>query len=128
MTGEITASPESRGAIRRLVIRGLKAIAGLVLLLAVGVLVWQAIEARVSHRANRAREALHVGGMCADLVSVAERFANEESAAEARGACTAASGTTVTLNFSSGVSLNYLLTVEVSPEGRIEAVSEVGAW
>jgi hypothetical protein len=59
---------------------------------------------------------------------LAKRYANKDSVGGARDACAAASSKTVTLNFSYGVSLNYVLTVDVSPEGRIEAVSGVGAW
>jgi hypothetical protein len=86
------------------------------------------IEEATSRRATRAHEALHAGLGCPEFVSVAERFANEESAREARGACASRSTTTVTLNFSSGMSLNYLITVAVSSEGHVTAVSEVGAW
>lgn len=78
--------------------------------------------------AERARAALRAGATCADLVSVAERLANAESARSAREACTSGAERKVTLNFSRGMSLNYLVTVDVSRNGRILAVSNVGAW
>jgi hypothetical protein len=61
-------------------------------------------------------------------VAVAERFANSESVEGARGVCASKSAGAVELNFSEAVSLNYVVRVELSPDGRVTSVSPVGAW
>jgi hypothetical protein len=99
----------------------------LVALAAAAVSLHVAFEWSASRRADAALAHIRLGSPCDELVTVVEEYANPDSAmAEARRAC--AHGGSVTLNFSRGTSLNYLFSVEVSPDGRITSVSSVGAW
>jgi len=87
-----------------------------------------ATERYASASAKSARDALRVGSSCRDLVAIAERYANRDSMQEVRAACSSPQATRVTLNFSRWLSLNYLITVDLSSQGNVSAVSEVGAW
>jgi len=87
-----------------------------------------ATESSASGRAEQARKALPVGTSCPELIAVAERYANEASVRDARAACAAGTAAAVTLNFSQAMSLNYLVRVGVTREGRVLTVSDVGAW
>ena len=62
------------------------------------------------------------------MAVIAEHYANADSMQEVRSACAAPRAARVTLNFSRGLSLNYLVTVDFSLQGQVSAVSEVGAW
>lgn len=105
-----------------------RSVAGVaVLLLTPAVALW-VVERTARRDAERAHDALRVGASCAELISVADRFANNESGRQARTACESGSPRMVALNFSRGVSLNYLIEVAITPEGTVAAVSQVGAW
>jgi hypothetical protein len=105
-----------------------RVVVGLVALFGAAIGGWWAVEGNASRRAVRARDALHVGATCADLVLVAEQFANERSVKEVREACSTPSARVLTLNFSNWISLNYLLSIEISRDGQVVAISRVGAW
>ena len=107
--------------IRRAVVGFLAAV--ILVVTALGASEWLA-----HRRAERARAALRVGIRCAELLAITVRFANEESVQEVKRVCGGGSGGRVTLNFSHGMSLNYLIEVDVSADGRLASVSEVGAW
>jgi hypothetical protein len=87
-----------------------------------------ATEAIARKRAEQARASLRVGTECADLVAVAERYANPASVEDARRVCASPVLGPLTLNFTQGMSLNYLINVDVSPDGRVRSVSRVEAW
>lgn len=112
----------------RVVRQAVKVLAGLLALLFVPVAACVGMEATASHRAGRARDALRIGASCGEVVAIAERLADRASARDARAACAVPSADSVTLNFTTGLSLNYLVTVDLSPQGRVTAVSQVGAW
>lgn len=97
-------------------------------LLALAVLAQGGTDWAANRRAEHAHDALHVGATCSEVASVAERFANLDSARSAREACASAATQVVTLDFSIALSLNYVLTVTLSRDGRVLAISDVGAW
>ena len=107
---------------------GLAVIVGVVALTALSLGAHCATESIASGRAEQARKALPVGANCPELIAVAERYANEASIGDARAACAAGTAAVVTLNFSQAMSLNYLVKVGISREGRVLTVSDVGAW
>jgi hypothetical protein len=79
-------------------------------------------------RADRARNALHPGDSCRDVLAVAQRYATPESVEEVNRACSRSAATRVTLNFRKALSLNYLVNVDLSSDGRVVRTSGVGAW
>ena len=104
------------------------AIGTVLALSALAVLAHCGIESMAHRRAQRAHDALPPGAGCAELAAAAERFANAESAYSARAACLEKAAQQVVLNFSVAWSLNYLLTVDLSADGRVTKVSPIGAW
>jgi hypothetical protein len=79
-------------------------------------------------RAERARKALHPGDSCREVLAVAQRYATAESVADVSRACSRSAATCVTLNFRNALSLNYLVTVDLSADLRVVETSGVGAW
>jgi hypothetical protein len=105
----------------------LRFLAALVLVAGLSITTSLLVDAHAHRRAEQARAALEAGAFCGDVVAVAGRLADQSSVGAAQAACEAR-GETVVLNFSSGFSLNYLVTVTLSADGRVASVSDVGAW
>lgn len=121
-TPDVAHHTPKRGSDMRSLLLGAAALVALAVLAQCGT-DWVA-----SRRADLAHDALQVGAACTEVVSVAERFANSGSAKSASEACASAAAQVVTLNFSVALSLNYLVIVTLSRDGRVLAVSSVEAW